>query len=114
MNGGVTLCSSILKGLYHSAQGCELRATLGLRRVGAHNPERVASSKPFKAVNPTYPVRRMTVIQPFQGWRVVSVGSPRVARGSQPWAERFNPFGIVATRQMRKRSSLNERSAAWS
>jgi hypothetical protein len=34
---------SILKGLQHSAQGCEPRATLGVRRVGANNPEKVAS-----------------------------------------------------------------------
>jgi hypothetical protein len=29
---------SILKGLHHSAQGCEPRATLGVRQVGANNP----------------------------------------------------------------------------
>ena len=41
---GLPSCRSILKGLRHSAQGCEPRATLGVRRVGANNPERVASS----------------------------------------------------------------------
>jgi hypothetical protein len=36
-------------------------------------------------------------IQPLQGWRLLSVRFPRVARASQPWAERYNPFGIVAS-----------------
>ena len=34
---------SILKGLHHSAQGCEPPATLGVRWAGADNPERVVS-----------------------------------------------------------------------
>jgi hypothetical protein len=32
-------------------------------------------------------------MRPFQGFGF-SMSSPRVARASQPWAERFNPFGI--------------------
>src|SRR5208282_821332 len=47
-----------------------------------HNPEKVASQRLAKG------------IQPFQGCHL-SVFSPRVARSSQPWADRFNPFGIA-------------------
>jgi len=57
-----------------------------------HNPERVASHALEKK------------IQPFQGCDV-SVFSPRVARSSQPWAERFNPFGIGKLRFMQTRFS---------
>jgi hypothetical protein len=35
----------------------------------------------------------MNEIQPLQRC-VFSVFSPRVARSSQPWADRFNPVGI--------------------
>ena len=48
-----------------------------------HNPERVVSQALTNA------------IQPFQGCGLFRF-SPRVARSSQPWAERFNPFGIGA------------------
>jgi hypothetical protein len=50
------------------------------------NPERVASQTLTKE------------IQPFQGCDA-SVFLPRVARSSQPWAERFNPFGIGDTNE---------------
>jgi hypothetical protein len=33
-------------------------------------------------------------MQPFQGKAPIH-GPPRVARRAQPWAERFNPFGIA-------------------
>ncbi len=46
-----------------------------------HNPERVEYQ------------RLMKQIQPLQGCDF-SLGSPRVARSSQPWAECFNPVGI--------------------
>ena len=72
---------SILKGLYYSAQGCEPRATLRVRRAGANNPEGVASLVRC-AIPPVI--------------RHLSVRSPRVARPSQPWAGGSNPFGIVA------------------
>jgi hypothetical protein len=36
----------------------------------------------------------MTWMKPFQG-SDFPVFSPRVARSSQPWAESFNPVGIV-------------------
>ena len=35
------------------------------------------------------------VMQTLQVWRIISGHPPRVARCSQPWAERFNPFVIL-------------------
>jgi hypothetical protein len=58
------------------------------------NPARVASSDPLAGIDLTRTGRCRRLIQPLQGWRFISVPSPRVARGSQPWAERSNPFGI--------------------
>ena len=52
----------------------------------------------YKLINPegvAYQALRKQ-IQPVQG-RDFSEFSPRVARSSQPWAERFNPFGIGQT-----------------
>src|ERR1035438_5991324 len=71
----------------------------GCATGGCVNPERVASFVPLTAVNLTYTCGRRRVIQPLQGWRNIqlSVRFPRVARASQPWAERCNPFGIVAS-----------------
>src|SRR5439155_26902542 len=37
---------------------------------------------------------RTTGLQPLSGLMGLLFGSPRVARSSQPWAERCNPFGI--------------------
>jgi hypothetical protein len=44
-------------------------------------------------------------IQPFQGFDVPG-RLPRVARSSQPRAERFNPFGIIASRVLAGRTIL--------
>jgi hypothetical protein len=51
--------------------------------ITSHNPERVEYQMLTKR------------IQPFQGFDFL-LSSPRVARSSQPWAERYNPFGIDA------------------
>src|SRR5438034_6709680 len=71
---------SIPTGLYRPAQGCEERATLGVRS------ERI----------PTPPGLQQT---DGNGCNPVGVGEffppgPRVARSSQPWAEGWNPVGI--------------------
>ena len=67
---------SLSPGLARFREGLPWVATVGL-----HNPERVASHALTRA------------IQPLQGC-AESIFSPRVARSSQPWADRFNPFGI--------------------
>jgi hypothetical protein len=89
---------SLLKGLHHSAQGCEPRATLGVRRVGANNPiERVAS-----VVRGATCSRVMSRLErpggdaTLTGLGLLPVRLPRVARPSQPWAGRSNPFGIAS------------------
>ena len=71
----------ILKGLRPPAQGCETRATLGKGEDFLFNPNGVAF------------MDRAGVLQPRWGWKH-SVGIPRVARSSQPWAGGCNPFGI--------------------
>jgi len=78
------LRSSIPTGLHHSAQGCEGRATLGHRPTNCIYPEGVESNSRCKR----------GMMQPLQGCES-SESEPRVARSSQPWAERFNPFGIT-------------------
>ena len=96
---------SILKGLHHSAQGCEPRATLGVRRVGAPTlkglhrllavqflPKHGIAQEWVAATGREWTDQE--VMQPLQGWGFLSARSPRVARGSQPWAQRFNPFRI--------------------
>jgi hypothetical protein len=76
--------SLIPTGLDHSAQGWpRQRTTLGQRRTNFINPERVASNGH----------RKQSVIQPLQGCDLFN-REPRVARSAQPWAERFDPFGI--------------------
>ncbi len=73
--------ASILKGLYRSAQGFRAReATLGHPSERSINPERVASQHRDDAT-------------PL-GLMHISMRLPRVARSSQPWAERLNPVGI--------------------
>lgn len=78
-----TVRGPIPTGLQHSAQGCEGRATLGHRIINMFNPNGVAS------------VLVLRWLQPLQGC-VVSSRSPRVAsQARQPWAEGFNPVGVV-------------------
>ncbi len=72
---------------------------------------RVVSSVPFRAARLTCTVCRMRVIQPLQGWRFLSARSPRVARASQPWAERCNPFGIAASSVSRMSSAPGMRTS---
>ena len=75
------LQKTIPKGLHQSAQGCRAReATLGHRAEISPNPERVAA----KCTDDATPL----------GLVNVSIRLPRVARSSQPWAERWNPVGI--------------------
>src|SRR5580765_8200163 len=78
------LCYSIPTGLRHPAQGCEERATLGQTSQMISYPNGVVS------------VLRRNVPQPLQGCNY-SGHTPRVARASQPWAEGWNPFGILRT-----------------
>src|SRR5437867_12493343 len=80
---------SIPKGLHHAAQGCEERATLGATFLGPINPERVAAQR-------TTDTPSQAAMQPFQGWRIGCTFPPKVARSSQPWAERFHPVGMAA------------------
>jgi hypothetical protein len=74
----------IPKGLNQSAQGCEARATLG--------------GLPKTVSTPTglHPARRNVAATPL-GLRLFFARSPRVARLSQPWAERWNPVGIQSS-----------------
>src|SRR6185369_10641213 len=73
---------SIPKGLRHSAQGCEERATLGLRQDQGINPNGVATrgitSEP----------------QPRWGWVPLVRHTQGSSAASQPWALGQNPFGI--------------------
>ncbi len=74
---------SIPKGLHHSAQGCRVcEATLGYGSEMSFNPERVASNPGGDDATPL-------------GLVNISTRSPRVARSSQPLAERLNPVGIL-------------------
>src|SRR5437867_13280134 len=71
---------SIPTGLYRPAQGCEERATLGVRMERIPTPTGLRQSD-------------------GNGCNPVGVGEffrrePRVARSSQPWAECWNPVGI--------------------
>ncbi len=68
----------IPKGFRPKAQGCEERATLGLRR---------RDDSALKGLCPHFAsADRKTAPQPFQGWDSLA-RLPRVARSSQPWAE---------------------------
>jgi len=74
---------TIPKGLHHSAQGCRAcEATLGQRSKMSFNPERVASTHGGDDATPL-------------GLVNISIGLPRVARSSPPWADRLNPFRIL-------------------
>ena len=66
------------------------------------NPEGVASSIPPKWVNPTVWREERTGRAgdtTLTGLAGLSRFEPRVARASQPWAERYNPFGIARNAQ---------------
>ena len=69
----------------------------GCAMVWDVNPERGAASFRRSVVNPTA-WRREWIGRggdaTLTGLGVLSMVEPRVARGSQPWAEGFNPFGI--------------------
>ena len=73
--------AAIPKGLCRPAQGCEERATLGGRAEADPTPT------------------GLRLVEGRTGRNPIGVGDseppvPRVARGSQPWALRRNPFGI--------------------
>jgi hypothetical protein len=72
----------IPKGLYPPAQGCEPRATLG--HASHHFPLPQRGCIRCGGFNPV-------------GVVMVLPGSPRVARGSQPWAKRRCPVGANKT-----------------
>jgi len=71
-------------GFHQSAQGCEGRATLGQPRHHPRNPERVVASRCVW-------VPQDGVCNPFRVDAPLH-DLPRVARSSQPWAERWHPF----------------------
>jgi hypothetical protein len=97
-----TLGRSILKGWRHSAQGCEGRATLGNCREepptlkGLHPPGQQRASA--QALDAT-----------LSGLRAGRHGRPRVARSSQPRAERWNPVGIRKVSGGNPKRNLNPR-----
>ena len=102
-------------GFRPKAQGCEARATLGNGRPRAQ-PQRGCVSIPDKSFIPFGPVfaqkrPQLVLVDVNNLWRlehrfpfvlgrnpvgvaVIAVHLPRVARASQPWALRRNPFGI--------------------
>ena len=70
----------------------------GCAMDGGRNPERVASFVLCTAVNPTAWRREPTgrgAEATLTGLVGLSMLEPRVARASQPWAERYNPVGIA-------------------
>ena len=84
----MTSLSSGLRGTSYT--GCSMGWSL--------NPERVVSSVPHTVVNPTAWRRERTGRggdPTLTGLVGLSMLEPRVARASQPWAERCNPFGIA-------------------
>jgi hypothetical protein len=70
----------------------------GCAMVWSVNPEGVVSPFPCRLVNPRA-WRRERASRAYDatlsGLMALSMGEPRVARASQPWAEGCNPFGIV-------------------
>src|SRR5438094_47052 len=84
LKGPILKCS-ILKGLCPSAQGCEERATLG---------NRARSLPTLKGLQRCLAVLGRRKIWSRNPFRVEFTPSspPRVARSSQPWALRRNPF----------------------
>src|SRR5438270_1734632 len=79
---------SILKGLCPPAQGCEERATLGNRARA------LPTLKGLRHCSVVIGRPDIWVHNPFRVEFVPS-SPPRVARSSQPWALRRNPFGIL-------------------
>ena len=84
----------IPKGLHHSAQGCAPSATLGGRWVGGSTLKGLYRLSPSRRSIPHIIRCKGPRSNPFRvnGPRAPA---PRVALGAQPWAERYNPFGIV-------------------
>ncbi len=72
----------IPRGFRPKAQGCDERATLGHMFKHSSQPQRGCGPAAWKGHNPVGVVR-------------YSRRFPRVARASQPWAGRHNPFGIA-------------------
>ena len=75
------MSAAIPTGLCHPAQGCEERPTLGNRTTMNATLKGLCRGRAYFR-------------NPF---RVESVydASSKVARSSQPWAEGWNPFGIL-------------------
>src|SRR6266478_5406989 len=82
--------TSIPQGLRPPAQGCEERATLGLRRGGDSTLKGLWS---FLA-RAWSDAGRATTLSGLSHHLALF---PRVARSSQPWALGRNPFGILAS-----------------
>ena len=73
--------ASIPTGLCHSAQGWSEATTLGRGNISKTTLKGLWQ-KSIVSYNPS------RVERPF-------VDAPKVARSSQPWAEGWNPFGIL-------------------
>jgi hypothetical protein len=84
----------IPKGLHHSAQGCAPSATLGGRWIGASTLKGLYRLSPSGQSIPHIVVCKGQRCNPFRV-NDPAAPAPRVALGAQPWAERYNPFGIV-------------------
>ena len=79
--GGEAVTISIPTGLCHSAQGWSEATTLGKGNIS----------------RPTLKGLCQKSIVFYNPFRVesLSIAEPKVARSSQPWAEGWNPFGIL-------------------
>ena len=86
--GGVPFLNP--KGIASSSPGLRGTSYPGLGSRIVINPERVGARHRFLASR----ARSGHMLQPLQGWRFLAPITPRVARASQPWAQRQNPFGI--------------------
>src|SRR5436309_5066685 len=87
---------AIPKGWNHSAQGCEERATLGPRHARLQPCKGCIKLLSMNTHAPIYGAeeRHDEGAATLSGLMGLLFVSPRVARSSQPWAERCNPFGI--------------------
>ena len=87
----------IPKEFHHSARGCEERATPGMRARPKVYPERVDIRVPDPAATCTKSISRDLKFAAREdstnsGLKKIGDRQPRVARSSQPWAERFSSF----------------------
>jgi hypothetical protein len=75
--------------------GCATGACLNPEGVLSFVRGAIPAVAPYRAGGMTPGMDRTCGAATLTGLGCVSVRSPRVVRGSQPWAERSNPFGIA-------------------